>query len=307
MKIPKITMVVGPTASGKTKLSIDLAQHKNAEIISADSVQIYKGLDIGSAKPTRQEMQLIPHYMIDIISPRCKFSVADYQRQAMQCVEEITNRGNLPLIVGGTGLYINSILYPLSFTDASIDESFRAELNLQEATLPGCLYSRLQQVDPTTALRIHPNDTKRIIRALEVYKLTGRRMSEYTQDLQVSQCDATIIGIYQDRQELYALIEERVNVMIRSGLVEEVKSLLKEGVSRTSQAMQAIGYKEMVQYIDHHINLEEAIDMIKQNTRRYCKRQFTWFNKNKQIIWFNKNNYKSYAALLTDIAEYIQS
>lgn len=304
-----LVVIVGPTAVGKTKLSIELAKVLNGEIVSADSMQIYRYMDIGTAKPTVEERQGIPHHMIDVIDPGQEFSVAEYQRLATQTIDDIHSRGKLPIVVGGTGLYIKSLLYPMNFTDASYDPELRKELQLQ-AEIMGkeYLHSKLQAVDPKTAARLHPNDVRRVIRALEVYHLTGKPMSEYDQGLEQMdyKYNVAIIGLTMDRAKLYQRINQRVDEMMKNGLLDEVKRMLEMGYTRDMISMQGLGYKELMEYLEGRVSLEEAIEVLKRETRRYAKRQLTWFRAQKDMAWVNVDEFESYNALVKWCLAYIK-
>lgn len=294
---PKILAVVGATASGKTSLGIELAKKYNGEIISADSMQIYKGLDIASAKPTPEEMQGIPHHLIDFLDRDINFSVSDYVNLANEKIKDILSRGKLPIIVGGTGLYIDSLLDNVKFSDGGSDEEYRKELyTLANENGNGFLYNMLLETDPVAAENIHMNNLVRVVRALEVFHVTGRRFSELKAESRLTESpyDSLIIGLnFHDRQILYDRINMRVDEMVKNGLIEEVESIWKSGGQKTSA--NAIGYKELIPYFENIMTLEECIDRIKQETRRYAKRQLTWFRKNTRIQWifldeFNKKN-----------------
>lgn len=284
---PFVLAVAGPTASGKTSLGVALAKEYGGEVISADSMQIYKGMDIASAKPTAEEMQGIPHHLIDFLDRGVSFSAADYVKLAKEKIEDILGRGKLPIIVGGTGLYIDSLLDNIKFSEGGSDEAYRAELyDFAKANGNESLHARLAEIDPTTAESVHPNNLVRVIRALEVFHVTGRKFSELKAEsrLEESPYDSLIIGLdYADRQILYNRINLRVDEMVRRGLVEEARSLWQESVMKT--AANAIGFKELIPYFENSMTLDECIDKIKQETRRYAKRQMTWFRKNKRIQW----------------------
>lgn len=294
---PKVLAVVGPTASGKTSLGVELAKKYDGEVISADSMQIYKGLDIASAKPTVQEMQGIPHHLIDFLDRDVSFSVSDYVKLANEKIQDVLSRGKLPVIVGGTGLYIDSLLENVKFSEGGSDGEYRAELyGLAREKGNEFLYQKLVETDPVSAESIHMNNTVRVVRALEVFHVTGRRFSELKAESRLveSPYDSLIIGLnFHDRQILYDRINRRVDEMVENGLVGEAESLWRE--SRMKTASNAIGYKELIPYFENKVTLESCIDSIKQETRRYAKRQLTWFRKNTRIKWifldeFNKKN-----------------
>lgn len=299
----KIGLIVGPTASGKTAASIALAKKLDAEIVSADSIQVYRGMDIGSAKPTMEERQGIPHHLmdaVDIDSPR--FSVAEYRRMAGEAIEDIINRGKYPLIVGGTGLYVNSLIYPLNFTTVASDEKLRAKLAALEQAQKGAVYALLKKEDPKAAERLHPNDTKRIIRALEVVRLTGKPIDDHGGDFANSAnaeipYQPTIIGLTMPREALYERINLRVDIMLEQGLLDEAKAIYDAGYDASLPALQGLGYKQLFKYFGGEYTLEQTIDAIKLETRRFAKRQLTWFRRDKRIIWFDISDYPNKDAL----------
>lgn len=278
----RVIVVAGPTASGKTALGIELANRHNGEIVSADSMQIYKGMDIGTAKATAQEQAAARHHMIDIVSPDTEYSVSMYVDDAVKCCEDIISRGKLPIIVGGTGLYIDSLLSGRTFGDRCSDDSLRNELNSKYDSVGGEeMLSQLSAFDPQRAQKLYPNDKKRIVRAFEVYLLSGKTITEHDEQTKCipPRYDAQyhILGL-DKRDELYARIDRRVDQMMEMGLIDEVKTLLSS-TPRNATSMQAIGYKEIVSALDGLITVDEAIEQIKQSSRRYAKRQITWFKK----------------------------
>ncbi len=294
---PRVLAVAGPTASGKTWLGVELAKKYGGEVISADSMQIYKGMDIASAKPTVEEMQGIPHHLTGFLDRDISFSAADYVRLAREKIGEVLSRGNLPIIVGGTGLYIDSLLENIRFSEGGSDEEYREMLySFAAAEGNDSLYQRLVEIDPEAAETIHPNNLVRVVRALEVHHVTGRKFSEIKKESRTGECpyDPLILGLnYHDRQKLYDRINQRVDKMAAAGLVEEARELYEHGGMRT--AANAIGFKEFIPYFRNEESLEACIDKIKQETRRYAKRQLTWFRKNSGIQWifldeFNKKN-----------------
>lgn len=294
---PKVLAVVGATASGKTALSVELAKSYNGEIISADSMQIYKGLDIASAKPTAVEMQGIPHHLIDFLERDVVFSVSDFVSLANEKIRDIHSRGKLPIITGGTGLYIDSLLDNVKFSDGGSDEAYRAELySIAREKGNAFLHDMLKSVDPVAAENIHMNNVVRVVRALEVYHVTGRLFSELKAESRMTESpyDSLIIGLtFHDRQILYDRINRRVDEMVSNGMIEEAESLWRKGNQRT--ASNAIGYKELIPYFENTMSLSDCLDRIKQETRRYAKRQLTWFRKNTRIQWlfldeFNKKS-----------------
>lgn len=286
---PKVIVICGPTASGKTALSIELAKQINGEIVSADSMQIYKDMNIGSAKPTVEEMQGIKHYMLDFVSPDQRYSVADYKKQAIQAIEEILKKGKTPIVVGGTGLYVDSLIYGIEYQEIEFDEEYRKKLEkIAEQEGLEKLYEQAQKIDPDAIKSISKNDKKRIIRILEIYKATGKTKTEQEILSRKNEIpyDYKVYAINMDRQVLYDRINKRVDIMIEQGLIEEVKQI-SEKYKKYPTAMQALGYKEMKEYLDGILTREEAIEKVKQETRRYAKRQLTWFRKNKETIWLD--------------------
>jgi tRNA dimethylallyltransferase len=306
-KKEKLLVLIGPTAVGKTKLSIELAKKYQAEIISGDSMQIYRGMDIGTAKISLNEMEGIPHHLIDIKNPDESFSVAEFQKLVREKITEIHGRGRLPMIVGGTGLYIQSVIYDYQFSEAVSDEVFRKELE-EKALLFGndFIHQMLEERDPDSADRIHPNNLRRVIRALEVYHCTGRTMTESQEEQdRTAIYDTALIGLEMDRETLYERINHRVDLMMEQGLLMEVKKFYEKGL-RDVQSIQAIGYKEIYEYLDGNVSLEEAISNLKQNSRRYAKRQFTWFRNKMDVVWFDMTNKQDYSKNLRDISLFIE-
>lgn len=286
-KKPFVLAVAGPTASGKTWLGAELAKMYGGEVVSADSMQIYKGMDIASAKPTAEEMQGIPHHLIGFLDRGVSFSAADYVNLAHREIAGILDRGALPIIVGGTGLYMDSLLENVRFSEGGSDEAYRAELyGFAKENGNEALYARLAEADPEAAAGIHPNNTVRVVRALEVLHITGRRFSKLKAESRLveSPYDPLIFGLtYEDRQLLYDRINLRVDDMVRRGLVDEAHDLWETSGMKT--AANAIGYKELIPYFEGTMTLDDCIDKIKQETRRYAKRQLTWFRKNSRIEW----------------------
>lgn len=285
----KVLIIVGPTASGKTKLSIEAAKKFDGEIISADSMQIYKYMNIGTAKPSLEEREGIPHHLIDIVEPNEKFSVAEFKERAEVCIKEILQKRKLPIIVGGTGLYINSLINTFDFMNTNENPEFRQKLE-EEAQKFGnkVLYDRLKKIDPEVCKRIHLNDLKRIIRALEIYEVTGKNITENQKSAKEisKKYDYIIVGLNTDREKLYERINLRVDIMLKEGLLEEVRNIqdrLKDEGKTTS--LQAIGYKEIIEAFEGEITLEEAIEKVKKESRNYAKRQLTWFRRNQDIKW----------------------
>ncbi|MBU5254828.1 tRNA (adenosine(37)-N6)-dimethylallyltransferase MiaA [Tissierella praeacuta] len=297
-------ILIGPTAIGKTALSVELAKRINGEIISADSMQIYKYMNIGSAKITKEEMENIPHHLIDIIFPNEDFTVADFKNNAVKLIKDINNRGKLPIVAGGTGLYINSLVYNLNFTQVAPNEEIRVKLeSLGDKHGNEYLHQELEKIDIESAEKISVNDRKRIIRAIEIFEITGKPMSEHNKNFRVPVEDYNLvmIGLNMDRKELYNRINLRVDIMIEEGLVEEVNNLLKMGYNKELVSMQGIGYKEILMYLEGNISLEKSIELIKQGSRNYAKRQLTWFRRDNRIKWVNVDKFSN----LDDLSQYI--
>lgn len=290
-ELKPLVILVGPTAVGKTAASIGLAKALNGEIISGDSMQIFKGLDIGTAKITKEEMQGVPHHLIDIKEPWETFSVAEFKRLADEAIADIHNRGKMPIIVGGTGFYINSVLYEYHFGEADTDEAYRAELEqYAEAHGNEALWNILQEKDPDSAAKLHSNDTKRVIRALEVLHVTGIPASERqsTVDKQTMRYNAVYIALNMPREVLYDRINRRVDIMIQDGLEAEVRNALANGVAQDALSMTSIGYRQMIQYFNEEISFDRAVELIKRDTRHFAKRQLTWFRHDPNIQWVDK-------------------
>lgn len=306
----KLFVLIGPTAVGKTELSIDLAKRLNAEIISADSMQIYKYMDIGTAKITEEEMEGVPHHLIDFLYPDEEYTVSDYQRDASRLITEINARGRLPMVVGGTGLYINSLVYELNFAKAPPDEEYRVELEELAANYGiEYIHDLLSKVDPESAKTISKKDKKRIIRALEVYKTTGKTMSEYNKNFrkETDKYDLCMVCLNMDRQKLYDRINMRVDIMIENGLIDEVKGILHKGYHKNLVSLKGIGYKEIIEYLDGNLTLDEAIEKIKKGSRNYAKRQLTWFRRDKRIKWVNKDDFDDFHQLSQYVYDYVIS
>lgn len=288
--LPKILCVVGPTASGKTAYAIELAKESNGEIVSCDSMQIYKYMDIGTAKATVAERAEVPHHMIDFVDPNRDYSVADFVTDARACIAEILSRGRMPVLCGGTGLYVDSVLKSVEFSPQKRDDALREEL-WKKAERDGAesVYEILKELDPIEADKVHYNNVKRVIRAIEICKTTGMTKTEADKlSIGKPMYNPTIYGLSMPREKLYERIDRRVDIMVEHGLEGEVRRLLNMGIRRDSTAMQAIGYKELVRYIDGLSDFETAIDDIKRESRRYAKRQLTWFKRNPDIIWTEK-------------------
>ena len=292
MNKPKVIVICGPTASGKTALSIELAKKINGEIISSDSMQIYKDMNIGTAKPTQEEMQGIQHYLLDFVEPNQRYSVAEYKKDAENAIEKILSKGKIPIVVGGTGLYVDSLIYGIEYQDIKLDEEYRKELEKRvEAEGLEELYNEAQKIDPQSIEKISRNDKKRILRILEIYKATGKNKTEQEIESRKNgvKYDYKVFAINMEREKLYERINMRVDIMIENGLIEEVENLL-EKYNEFPTAMQGLGYKEVVEYLQGKISKEEMIEKIKRETRRYAKRQLTWFRKNKQTIWIGPHD-----------------
>lgn len=305
-KIP-LLVIAGPTASGKTKLAVELGKIYNGEVVSADSMQIYKGMSIATARPDKEEMQGIPHHLIDFLEPDRAFSVADYVKLAAQAINDIYQRGKLPILCGGTGLYISSLIDNINFDDTVGDSDIRSKLESEARELGNhVLWERLYQVDEETALKVHENNLPRVIRALEVYQLTGVPMSQHKKNSrrESTPYDCCIIGIgFEDRQVLYDRINQRVDSMIEKGLIEEARHMYENHNMAT--AHQAIGYKELIPYFENRSSLDECIEKIKQETRRYAKRQLTWFRRVDGIWWVNADKIDDYKNFLKKIQNII--
>jgi len=285
---PRLVIIQGPTATGKSELAVRLAERFNGEIVGADSLQVYRGMVIGSAAPGPELLERVPHHLIGIIEPDAPFTAADYAREAGQAIDGILRRGRNPFVVGGTGLYIRALIGGLIDAPAG-DDDLRRELGVwAEREGVEALLRELERVDPVTAARLHPNDRVRIIRALEVCRITGTPFSRLASEhgFRDSRFDALKIGLTRDRNELYGRVEERVERMLAAGLVDEVRGLLERGHSPETKGMRAIGYKEICRYLDGSISLEEARELIKRDTRRYLKRQLTWFFRDSTTKWF---------------------
>jgi len=289
MSKPKVIVICGPTASGKTRLSIELAKKIGGQIISADSMQIYKDMDIGTAKPDEAEREGIKHYLLDFVSPDKRYSVADFKKDSKQAIKNILNEGKIPIIAGGTGLYIDSLIYEIEYNDIKIDEEYRNELEkIVETEGLESLYQKALEIDSEAMKNISKNDKKRIMRVLEIYHETGKTKTE--QEILSRQkeveYDYKVFALNMDREILYDRINKRVDIMLKRGLVEEVENLINK-YDEFPTAMQGLGYKEVVKYLNKEYDKEEMIEKLKQETRKYAKRQLTWFRKNKQTIWLD--------------------
>lgn len=289
MEKPKVIVICGPTASGKTSLSIELAKQIGGEIVSCDSMQIYTDMNIGTAKPTKEEMQGIKHYLIDCVSPKTRYSVADYKRDATRAINEIIEKNKTPIIVGGTGLYLESLVYNIEYNEIETNLKYRQELE-QTVLEKGLeyVYEQAKKIDEEAIKKISPNDKKRIFRILEIFNSTGKTKTELEIESRKRKPEYNylLFGINMDREKLYERINLRVDIMLKEGLVEEVKKL-KEKYKVLPTAMQGLGYKEVVEYLENKTSKEEMIEKIKQETRRYAKRQLTWFRKYDNLIWLD--------------------
>ncbi len=305
MKKKPFIVLTGPTAVGKTALSIALAKAVNGSIISADSMQVYKHMDIGSAKIMPEEMDGVKHYLVDEFEPDEEFHVARFTERAKECLEEIYAEGKVPVLVGGTGFYIQAVLYDIDFSKQDADGEYREELEkLAQEKGAEHLHAMLQEVDPESAEAIHANNIKRVIRALEFYHLTGTKISDHneTERQKESPYNFAYFVLTDDRAKLYERIDKRVDIMVEKGLVDEVKILKDMGYHREMVSMQGLGYKEILDYLDGKITLEEAIYIIKRETRHFAKRQLTWFRRESDVIWFDKQEYNhSEEAILKDM------
>lgn len=289
-----LIILTGPTAVGKTALSVKLAKAINGAIISADSMQVYRGMDIGSAKVTVEEMEGVPHYLIDVLDPDEEFHVVRFQEMAKAAMEEIYSNGQIPILTGGTGFYIQSILYDIDFTSQDEDTVFRSKLeSLAKSQGNEVLHQMLKEVDPVSAEKIHANNVKRVIRALEFYEKTGKPISEHNEaeaakDSPYSFC---YFVLNDDRDKVYSRIEKRIDLMLQAGLIDEVKSLKEKGYHKSMVSMQGLGYKEILSYLEGEISLDDAVYILKRDTRHFAKRQLTWFRREKDVIWVNKPDF----------------
>ena len=306
-KIPLI-ILTGPTAVGKTALSIELAKDLNAEIISADSMQIYEYMDVGSAKVTKEEMDGVIHHLIDEVKPDYAFSVSEFQKRANKYIKDIDDRGKKVLVTGGTGLYLNSLIYDMDFAKSNSNSKLREELELElKENGIDYMHEKLRALDEDAANRIHKNNTKRVIRALEIC-LDGKKMQDFSTELKYNEnYQPIIIVLNRDREVLYERINKRVDLMMENNLIDEVKHLLDIGYDKNLISMQGIGYKEIVKYLEGEYSLDEAIEIIKRDSRRYAKRQITWFKRYKESKWFDLDKYDNSEILKEDILNYIEN
>lgn len=291
-----LIIIAGPTAVGKSDLAVELALRINGEIISADSMQVYKGMDIGSAKITTEEMKCVKHYLIDEFDPKDNFDVTVFQKKAIKAIDEIIKNGKIPIIAGGTGFYIQSVLYGIDFTESEGSESeFRKELETQyEEKGPEAMFEILKNIDPVTAGIIHQNDRKRVLRALEFYYETNRPISEHNMEERNKEAvyNSAYFVLNDEREKVYEKINLRVDKMLQKGLVKEVEALKEKGLVKTDVSMQGLGYKEILMYLNGEISLEDAVYRIKRDSRHFAKRQITWFKREKDVIWLNKQDFQ---------------
>ena len=300
----KLLIITGPTAVGKSDLAIKIAQKINGEIISADSCQVYKYMDIGSAKIKKEEMQDIRHYLIDCLLPDEEFNVSIFKKMALEAINEIYSRGKIPIIVGGTGFYIQALLYDINFEDEPSDNEIREELTRYlEVNGNEKLHNLLKECDYESSLLIHPNNAKRVIRAIEYFRLHNSKISEHNENEKVktSNYDSLYVVLNAPREQLYANINKRVDIMMKNGLVDEVCRLIDLGYDRKYNSMQAIGYKEVVDYLDGIISYDECVELIKKNTRHFAKRQLTWFRREKDVYWIDKTLFNNEEDIVEEI------
>ena len=294
MKKRPLIILTGPTAVGKTKASIALAKAVDGEIISADSMQVYRKMDIGSAKITKEEMDGIPHYLVDVLDPSEEFNVVRFQKMAKEALEQIYANGHIPIVVGGTGFYIQALLYDIDFTEEKGTSSVRRKLE-EFAAQCGAekLHEMLQVIDPKSAEIIHANNVKRVVRAIEYYQKTGKKISEHNEEerQKESPYNFAYFVLMDDRQNLYDRIEKRIDLMLEEGLLEEVKALKEDGYTKNMVSMQGLGYKEILDYLNGDLTLEEAVYILKRDTRHFAKRQITWFRRERDVIWIPKNEF----------------
>ena len=303
----EIIVICGPTAVGKTKYAIETALHMDGEVVSCDSMQLYKYMDIGSAKPTAEERRRVKHSLVDEIEPTEAFSAARYQKLAKGAIEEIFAKGKTPVIAGGTGLYLSALLYDMDFSAPPGDTAFRDSLYKEAETYgPAWLHKKLEEADPEAAKRIHPNNIKKVVRAIEAASL-GEKVKDFASDLKLtSDYSARLIGLARDRQQLYDRINQRVDLLMEQGLCDEVKGLMERGLTESDISMKGIGYKEIIGYLEGRYDLAEAVDLVKKNTRHYAKRQLTWFKRYKDMQWFNISEYDSDESCLEEIFKWLE-
>lgn len=304
----QIIVVAGPTAVGKTKYAIEIAKAFDGEVVSCDSMQLYKYMDIGSAKPTPEEMGDIKHWLVDEIDPKEPFSVARYQEIAKASIEDIFSRGKTPVIGGGTGLYLNSLLYEMDFSNAPQDDKFRQTLEQEAQEFgPEYIHNKLREADPVAAGRIHPNNVKKVIRALEG-AVSGNSIGDFKNcQEKCKDYDTILIGLTRNRAELYDRINMRVDIMVEEGIFEEMRGLLDMGLKDADISMKGIGYKEIIGYFEGQYSREDAIDLIKKNSRHLAKRQLTWFRRYEDMTWFDINDYENDETAIEDIIKWVQA
>ncbi len=306
----KLLIIAGPTASGKSDTAVELAIRLNGAVISADSMQVYKGMDIGSAKVTKEEMRGVPHYLIDCMDPKEEWNVVEFQKRAWQAIEEIREAGRLPILCGGTGFYIQSVLYDIDFTEMEDNSSYRQELQRMAMEKgPEYLHGLLAQADPAAAEAIHPNNVKRVIRALEFHRESGgSRISDHNREQRAreSAYDALFFVLTMDRQLLYERIDKRVDLMLEKGLVEEVRSLREKGLTASDVSMQGLGYRQILNALDGDITMEEAVYIIKRDTRHFAKRQLSWFRRERDVRWICVDRYPDRKACIDDMEKTIR-
>ena len=302
----KLIVIIGPTAVGKTKLSIDLALKLGTQIISGDSMLVYRSMDIGTAKPTMAERGGVVHHLIDVLEPTAEFNVVDFKENAQRLITHINNKGHIPILAGGTGLYVRALLEGYQFSEAPSDEKLRQELAaIAEKYGREHLHNLLAKVQPETAARLHPNDVRRVIRALEVHHLSGETVSQEKAVENTLLYDAVVIGLNMDRKTLYSRINKRVDIMLEQGLIDEVAGLLRQGVPPDCQAMKGIGYKEIVEHLTQGQDLLAAVDKLKQATRNFAKRQLTFYRRMPYITWYNVDEFADYNILLETIYKHV--
>ena len=303
----KLIIITGPTASGKTDAAIGTALAIGGEVVSCDSMQLYRFMDIGSAKPTPEELRLVPHHLIGVVDPREPFSAAEYQKLADEAIRDIASRGRIPVLAGGTGLYVNSIVYDMDFSAPPMEEGFRSALyELAEKEGPEVLHERLKEQDPDAAARIHPNNVKKVVRALENLH-QGARRADFSADLRRNErYDPVLIGIRWDRAVLYSRIDRRVDILVSMGLFEEVRRLMDMGLTEGDISMKGIGYKEIIGYYNGEYDREEAIRLVKRNTRHFAKRQLNWFRRYEDMKWFDAEPEMSKADITEMILKWLR-
>lgn len=305
-----LIILTGPTAVGKTALSIKLAKAINGQMISADSMQVYRGMDIGTAKIMQSEMQGIPHYLIDVLEPTEDFNVVRFQQMAKEALEKIYAEGSIPIVVGGTGFYIQALLYDINFEENDEDTAYRQELQrLAEEKGAEFLHDMLAKVDPESAKAIHANNIKRVIRALEFYEQTGTCISAHNEEQRQKESPYNFLYfvLNDDRQLLYERIDKRIDIMLEQGLVEEVQNLMNNGCERDMVSMQGLGYKEILEYLEGKCTLDEAIYILKRDTRHFAKRQITWFKRERDVHWLNRQNYTGEEDMLAYMLEQLKN